>query len=227
MPPKDQRKLDKFIVFGMAAAEQAVEDSGWKPEDEEDRNRTGVLIGSGIGGLQTIYETALILQERGPRRVSPFFIPVGADQPRLRPRLDQVRLQGPEPLGGDGLRHRRARDRRRRAADPAGRCRRDGRRRHRGRDLPPRHRRLPACAALSTEFNDTPTKASRPGTRTATASSWARARASSCSRNTSTPRSAAPRSTPRSSATACPATPTTSPRRPRTATAPSAPCRRR
>jgi 3-oxoacyl-[acyl-carrier-protein] synthase II len=75
MPAKDQRKLDKFLVFGIAAAEQAVEDSGWKPQDDESRNRTGVMIGAGIGGLQTIYETSLILKERGPRRVSPFFIP--------------------------------------------------------------------------------------------------------------------------------------------------------
>jgi 3-oxoacyl-[acyl-carrier-protein] synthase II len=75
MPPKDQRKLDKFLIFGIAAAEQAVEDSGWKPQDDEGRNRTGVMIGAGIGGLQTIYETSLILKERGPRRVSPFFIP--------------------------------------------------------------------------------------------------------------------------------------------------------
>ena len=73
--PKDQRKLDRFIVFGLAAAQQAVEDSGWQPQDEEGRARTGVMIGSGIGGLQTIYETSLILKERGPRRVSPFFIP--------------------------------------------------------------------------------------------------------------------------------------------------------
>ena len=75
LAPKDQRKLDRFIVFGLAAAEQAVEDSGWKPQDDEGLTRTGVMIGSGIGGLQTIYETSLILKERGPRRVSPFFIP--------------------------------------------------------------------------------------------------------------------------------------------------------
>ena len=73
--PKDQRKLDKFLIFGLAAAQQAVEDAGWKPQDEEGRNRTGVMIGAGIGGLQTIYETSLTLKERGPRRVSPFFIP--------------------------------------------------------------------------------------------------------------------------------------------------------
>ncbi|MCA0320160.1 MAG: beta-ketoacyl-ACP synthase II [Proteobacteria bacterium] len=73
--PKEQRKLDKFLIFGIAAAEQAVEDSGWKPTDEESLNRTGVMIGAGIGGLQTIYETSLVLKDRGPRRVSPFFIP--------------------------------------------------------------------------------------------------------------------------------------------------------
>jgi 3-oxoacyl-[acyl-carrier-protein] synthase II len=75
LAPKEQRKLDKFIIFGLAAAQQAVEDSGWMPQDEEGLNRTGVMIGSGIGGLQTIYETSLTLKDRGPRRVSPFFIP--------------------------------------------------------------------------------------------------------------------------------------------------------
>ena len=75
MPPKEQRKIDDFIIFGMAAAQQAVEDSGWKPEDKEDLIRTGVMIGSGIGGLQSIAETAILIKEKGPRRVSPFFIP--------------------------------------------------------------------------------------------------------------------------------------------------------
>ncbi len=73
--PKDQRKIDLFILFALAAAEQAVTDAGWKPEGEEDRLRTGVMIGSGIGGLSTIADTTLILKEKGPRRVSPFFIP--------------------------------------------------------------------------------------------------------------------------------------------------------
>ncbi|SDF60251.1 3-oxoacyl-[acyl-carrier-protein] synthase II [Limimonas halophila] len=72
---KDQRKLDEFIVYGLCAAQQAVEDSGWMPEDEESRDRTGVMIGSGIGGLQTICEGAVTVRERGPRRLSPFFIP--------------------------------------------------------------------------------------------------------------------------------------------------------
>ncbi|MDZ7712637.1 MAG: beta-ketoacyl-ACP synthase II [Rhodovibrio sp.] len=72
---KDQRKVDQFIVFGMAAAHQAVTDSGWMPADLESQERTGVMIGSGIGGLQTINDGAITLHERGPRRLSPFFIP--------------------------------------------------------------------------------------------------------------------------------------------------------
>jgi 3-oxoacyl-[acyl-carrier-protein] synthase II len=75
MDPKEQRRVDEFILFGLAAAKQAVADSGWVPANDEDRNRTGVLIGSGIGGLNGIAETAILLQEKGPRRVSPFFIP--------------------------------------------------------------------------------------------------------------------------------------------------------
>ncbi len=73
--PKDQRKIDPFILFGIAAAEIAIRDSGWKPTTDNDRERTGTMIGSGIGGLQTIYDGSITLKERGPRRVSPFFIP--------------------------------------------------------------------------------------------------------------------------------------------------------
>ncbi len=73
--PKDQRKMDKFIVYAIAAAKLAVEDSGWKAETEEQQERTGVLIGSGIGGLPGISEGALLIEKRGPRRLSPFFIP--------------------------------------------------------------------------------------------------------------------------------------------------------
>jgi 3-oxoacyl-[acyl-carrier-protein] synthase II len=73
--PKDQRKMGRFIHFAMGAAVQAVEDAGWQPTDEYERERTGVLIGSGIGGLEGIYDAAITLHERGPRRVSPFFIP--------------------------------------------------------------------------------------------------------------------------------------------------------
>jgi 3-oxoacyl-[acyl-carrier-protein] synthase II len=75
MHPKDQRKIDTFILFAMAAATQAVEDSGWMPENTADLERTGVLTGSGIGGLQSIAETAIMMKEKGPRRVSPFFVP--------------------------------------------------------------------------------------------------------------------------------------------------------
>lgn len=75
MEPKEQRKVDDFILFGVAAAEQAVQDSGWMPDDEEGRLRTGVMIGSGIGGLQSIEQTTLLIRDRGVRRVSPFFIP--------------------------------------------------------------------------------------------------------------------------------------------------------
>ena len=75
MEPKDRRKVDNFILYGMAAADQAVRDSGWQPETDEDRERTGVMIGSGIGGLTSIAETAVLIKERGPKRVSPFFIP--------------------------------------------------------------------------------------------------------------------------------------------------------
>ncbi|KGB83014.1 MAG: beta-ketoacyl-[acyl-carrier-protein] synthase II [Confluentimicrobium sp.] len=75
MAPKDRRKVDDFILYGMAAAEQAVRDAGWMPEDAQSRERTGVMIGSGIGGLSSIADTAVLIKERGPRRVSPFFIP--------------------------------------------------------------------------------------------------------------------------------------------------------
>ena len=75
MEPKDQRKVDDFIIFAMAAARQALDDAHWHPLTEEDRCATGTMIGSGIGGLNGIAETAVLLKERGPRKVSPFFIP--------------------------------------------------------------------------------------------------------------------------------------------------------
>ncbi|MEX0338376.1 MAG: beta-ketoacyl-ACP synthase II [Arenibacterium sp.] len=75
LAPKEQRKVDHFILFGIAAAQQAVEDSGWMPEDDEGQHRTGVLIGSGIGGLNSIANTTIVMEEKGPRRVSPFFVP--------------------------------------------------------------------------------------------------------------------------------------------------------
>src|SRR5579871_6885144 len=75
MSPREQRRVDDFILYAMAAADEAVKDAGWTPEDEGERRRTGVMIGSGIGGLSSIADTAIELHEKGPRRVSPFFIP--------------------------------------------------------------------------------------------------------------------------------------------------------
>src|SRR4051794_1316391 len=75
MEPKEQRKVDPFIVYAMAAAKQALDDADWHPASYEDQCASGVLIGSGIGGLGGIYEAAVTLLERGPRRVLPLFIP--------------------------------------------------------------------------------------------------------------------------------------------------------
>ena len=75
LAPREQRRLDPFIIFGVAAAQQAVEDADWRPDDQESLERTGVMIGSGIGGLQTIANGTITVGERGPRKLSPFFIP--------------------------------------------------------------------------------------------------------------------------------------------------------
>jgi 3-oxoacyl-[acyl-carrier-protein] synthase II len=75
MEPKEQRKVDEFITFSIAAADQALEDAGWHPKSQDDQAATGVLIGSGIGGIAGIVEAGYILKEKGPRRISPFFIP--------------------------------------------------------------------------------------------------------------------------------------------------------
>ncbi len=75
MEPKEQRKVDPFIIYAVAASTQALDDANWHPESHEDQCATGVMIGSGIGGLQGIQQTSLVLENRGPRRVSPFFIP--------------------------------------------------------------------------------------------------------------------------------------------------------
>ena len=75
LEPKEQRKIGDFIIYGIAAADEALKDSGWEPKTAEEQNATGVMIGCGIGGIEGIAESALILHERGPRRISPFFIP--------------------------------------------------------------------------------------------------------------------------------------------------------
>lgn len=75
MPPKDQKKVDKFILYGLAAGSDAIEDSGWMPEDEENQFRSGVMMGSGIGGLQVIFDNSIAFNENGMKKISPFFIP--------------------------------------------------------------------------------------------------------------------------------------------------------
>jgi 3-oxoacyl-[acyl-carrier-protein] synthase II len=162
MEPKEQRKVDDFIVYAVAAADQALADSGYKPETREQQERTGVLIGSGIGGLSGIADTSILLKEKGPRRVSPFFIPgrlinlasgyvsikhglrgpnhavvtacsTGAHAIGDAARL--VALGDAEVMVAGG------------AESPICRIALAG---------------FAACRALSTGFNDTPTKASRP-----------------------------------------------------------------
>ncbi len=162
MSPKEQRRVDEFILYGMAAADEAIEDSGWKPESYEDKIRTGVLIGSGIGGLKSIADTAVELHEKGPRRVSPFFIPSALINLASGQISIKYGLKGPNHAVvtacatgahaiGDSARLIQWGD-----ADvmvaggaEASICRIG-------------YAGFIACRAMSTGFNDTPTKASRP-----------------------------------------------------------------
>ncbi len=162
MEPKDQRKVDDFIIYAMSAADQALADANWAPKTDEDQERTGVLIGSGIGGLSGIADTSLLLAEKGPRRVSPFFIPGRLINLTSGYVSIKHKLKGPNhsvvtacSTGahaiGDASRIVALGD-----ADVmvAG-----------GAESPICRIALAgfaACKALSTGFNDTPTKASRP-----------------------------------------------------------------
>jgi len=162
MDPKDQRRVDPFIVYAMAAAKQALDDARWHPSTPDEQNSTGVIIGSGIGGIEGISETALLLAEKGPRRVSPFFIPgrlinlasgyVSIAHGLKGPNHSVVTAcsTGAHAIG-DGARMIALGD-----ADVmvAG-----------GAESPVSRISLAgfaACRALSTSFNDTPEKASRP-----------------------------------------------------------------
>ena len=228
MEPKEQRKVDDFIIYAMGAAELALRDAGWKADTPEKQERTGVLVGSGIGGLSGIAETSLLLKDKGPRRVSPFFIP--GRLINLASGYISIRhgLKGPNHAVvtacstgahaiGDAARLIALGD-----ADVmvAG-----------GTESPICRIAMAgfaACKALSTSFNDQPTRglaALRQGSRRLRHGRGCRHR-----------RAGEPRARPRArrahlrrgrSATACPATPSTSPRPPRTATAPIAACARR
>ena len=199
VPPKDQRQMDEFIVYAMARRRRRSRMPAGSPRDEEERERTGVMIGSGIGGLPASTDGAITLHEKGPAPGLAVLHPRPPDQSGLRPRLDPLRLQGAEPRGRHRLLDRRACDRRRGAADHARRCRRDGGGGAEARDLPARPRRLRRGRALSTGFNDEPDArlaALGPGPRRLRDG---RGRRHPGARGaTSTPRPAAPRSMPRS-----------------------------
>jgi len=162
MSTRDQRRVDDFILYAMAAADEAVKDSGWQPEDEDERERTGVMIGSGIGGLGPIADTAIELKEKGPRRVSPFFIPsalinLASGQVSIRhgfkgPNHAVVTAcaTGAHAIG-DAARIIRYGDADVMVAGGA-----------ESAVVPVGIAGFIACRALSTDFNDTPDKASRP-----------------------------------------------------------------
>src|SRR5438067_770849 len=162
MEPKEQRKVDDFIAYAMCAARQALDDAGWRPKDHEDRISTGVLIGSGIGGIEGIAETAIVLKEKGPRRVSPFFIPGRLINLAAGYVSIEFGLKGPNhavvtacPTGahaiGDAARLIGLGDAEVMVAggaeSPGNRISMAG---------------FAACRALSTAFNDAPSRASRP-----------------------------------------------------------------
>jgi 3-oxoacyl-[acyl-carrier-protein] synthase II len=162
MSAKEQRRVDEFILYAMAAADEAIADAGWTPESYEDRVRTGVLIGSGIGGLKAIADTAIELHEKGPRKVSPFFIPSALINLASGQLSIKYGFKGPNHAVvtacatgahaiGDSMRLIQYGD-----ADvmvaggaEASVCRIG-------------YAGFIACRAMSTSFNDTPQKASRP-----------------------------------------------------------------
>ena len=136
------RKVDDFMLYGIAAAQQAVEDSGWMPQDDAGRERTGVLIGSGIGGLKSIEATVLLMHEKGPRRVSPFFIP-GALINLISGQVSiRYGFKGPNHSVVTACSTGRPRHRRRLAPDQVRRGGRDDRRWRGGGDLRDRDCRL-------------------------------------------------------------------------------------
>ena len=126
MDPKEQRRVDSFIVYGMSAAVQALHDASWDPKTYEEECETGVLIGSGLGGLSGIYDASITLHEQGPRRISPFFVPGRLINMIAGYVSIAKKTQGAEPFGRDGLRDRDPCYRRRRTHDRPRRRQRDG-----------------------------------------------------------------------------------------------------
>ena len=116
MEPKEQRRVDDFIIYGMAAATQALRDADWAPKTYEEEIETGVLIGSGIGGLGGIYDASITLHEKGPRRISPFFIPGRLINLVSGHVFNRPQAQGSEPRRRHRLFNRRATP----SATPAG-----------------------------------------------------------------------------------------------------------
>src|SRR6478752_3071300 len=110
MEPKEQRKVDEFILFAMCAARQALDDAGWRPTNYDEQTTTGVLIGSGIGGIEGIADAAIQLHERGPSGVTVLHSRPH-HQPCLGVRIDRIRLERAEPRGCHGLFDRRTCDR--------------------------------------------------------------------------------------------------------------------
>jgi 3-oxoacyl-[acyl-carrier-protein] synthase II len=162
MSPKERKRVDNFILYGIAAADEALADAGWKPETDEDRERTGVMMGSGIGGLGPIADTSLELEAKGPRRISPFFIPsalinLASGQISIR-----HGLKGPNhavvTACASGV-HAIGDAARMIALDDADVMVAGG---AESSIVPIGIAGFLACKALCTDFNDTPEKASRP-----------------------------------------------------------------
>ncbi len=207
MEPKEQRKVDEFIVYAMAAAKQALKDADWAPQTEDEKCASGVLIGSGIGGLGGIYDATVTLKEKGPRRISPFFIPgrlinlasgyVSIEHGLKGPNHSVVTAcsTGAHAIG-DAARIVALGDAGRDGGGRRGIIRSTG---WPSRAFPP----AAPCRPASTKRRRRP---SRPMTATATASSW-RGAGIVVLEEYEQPSGAAPRSMPRLSATACPATP--------------------
>ena len=221
---KEMRRTDRYIQFGLVVARQALDQAGLPGRlDGELAERTGVILGSGLGGVNTLFDNVLVMAERGPDRISPFFIPMGIANVGRGPGRDRLRTARPELRDRLGLRHRRPRDRRGVGDDPPRRRRRDDRRRRRGADPRGRDRRvLLDEGALDPQRRSGRRRRGR-STAIATGSSSARAPGRSSSRRSSTPRRAARRRWPSSSATGRPPTPRTSPCRRPAGSAPSGP----